>query len=512
MPLWKQASGASRSFIFYDDFTTPDTAPVTTPRICEPGPGKIVYIGAKPLTYSISDDKLVFTVPSPNGVNSWYLQDTQGIYKEPAGHFFVWDGLEAAQADGYWYGGRWWDGAGSNTFGGWRLNGSTSIHPISSHTVGKDTGRSGAGPHTVGVIVVGRCTLLFYKESVRGWVLDDIRHTYNYCDQLRFSTNYSTAGSLDKVYIYDLPAAGYSEFETKDFTYETVNMPETYPEYPDTHSFTHEPDFWCNDTWDNNGEGSGVERTVMFRRLDDSNCLKISYSDTSGKTTLENIVSGVSQILYQENNISQGAALDTLFHVRAYGSTVDFFINYKKVVTATLTSTANNSNTGGVLFYTDDDTVYNDSFKVYPYPKRGIITGGFCPPGDEETDVIDPNSVIHMYSVIPPGAGETFKIHLRKTESGSITWQMSDDGTVIVAEDGTPLYTSEAGEASDESDVLIVLDGTELRYWEDTTLACTVSVTNTTGTVAEIESDGGGFKYIAIFKREWDDSLPMEIR
>ena len=175
MPLWKQASGASRSFIFYDDFTTPDTAPVTTPRICEPGPGKIVYTGAKPLTYSISDDKLVFTVPSPSGVNVWYLRDTEGIYKEPAGHFFVWDGLEAAQADGYWYGGRWWDGAGSNTFGGWRLNGSTSIHTISSHTIGKDTGRSGAGPHTVGVIVVGRCTLLFYKESVRGWVLDDIR-------------------------------------------------------------------------------------------------------------------------------------------------------------------------------------------------------------------------------------------------------------------------------------------------------------------------------------------------
>lgn len=62
MPLWKQAAGArgGLTWIFNDEFTTNDAAPITTPRTCEPGPGTLVIVQPSN-QISISGGELVFS-------------------------------------------------------------------------------------------------------------------------------------------------------------------------------------------------------------------------------------------------------------------------------------------------------------------------------------------------------------------------------------------------------------------------------------------------------------------
>ena len=53
------------TFLFRDDFTTADTAPITTPRTAEPGPGALHFVS--PTYWSATDGKLVLDKPTTGG-------------------------------------------------------------------------------------------------------------------------------------------------------------------------------------------------------------------------------------------------------------------------------------------------------------------------------------------------------------------------------------------------------------------------------------------------------------
>ena len=179
LALLGRAAGSwlAANALLYDTFTTDESAPLTSPRTCEPGPG----------TLTISQTGDPFSVVAGEldidqvAAAAHYLRSTDKVFTSDGRALFA-RGVVGRTPAGTIRIGQLSSGGAS--VDSWSLYGTTFLRPLDNVTT-IATGRTGAGPHNVAVVRRSQTGVFFLYGDGTNWVTEWLHNsalfgTYEY--------------------------------------------------------------------------------------------------------------------------------------------------------------------------------------------------------------------------------------------------------------------------------------------------------------------------------------------
>lgn len=266
------AGGAAINYLLRDLFATPDDAPVTSPRTCEPGPGTLTFIDASNIM-SISGGVLVAS-GTPAAESMVHMD-----FNRASGRTMFIDVPSRTTVNAPRIG---WGQQNKGNFHGLRYSSTTAVTLMVEET--------DVYAYTLGA---GTHNLCFVARSTGGLVLAKLGTDTAY--KLLWVTNTQATGIRSKLYFFPTLAQNlqYDNWIVYDLggvwgqDYGIATARSQYPD-PDT-VMTQAADAIVEFTWT---PEAAQTLTLMVRRTDDNNCLKIECDQANGTIKLFERVAG----------------------------------------------------------------------------------------------------------------------------------------------------------------------------------------------------------------------------
>ena len=367
--------------ILYDEFLTPDAAPLTSPRTCEPGPGTMV-VTQPSNQVSISGGKLVWSavaeysgvasnVAASNVVGMAIFAEldsfTSGVTMQlgtnndatptaslSGPHIHLRDGTIFRVANGE---------------GGFVEVGGTYSYPMKSLVVFRSLG--------VGSFDIMNGTL--------AWVFDS-RDT----DVYPSLVSHNSVCSWENLWVGNL-ATTYNTAWGADFS--TVTDTKTNPATTTTYDCAADCHLRVTHTCENT---KFVQAAIRY--TNDTNYVRLEI-DASRVPTLKKNVAGTPATLWTGAALTD--AVEYQFDIVAEGSSVK--VNQDNVLKTTQTVTDHQTVTGGKVWH---DLASNDIvLSTHPYPSLGIATDRVIAPQAAGTATHEADCLAYMRGITLPSSG-----------------------------------------------------------------------------------------------------------
>ena len=485
------SSIAPLTWLLYDEFTTADAAPITSPRTCEPGPGTLTVTGA---ALSIANDRLVIPAPSS-----------------------TWEGVSSidgfSRAAGLAVMGEVYAVTGGSVFGITFTDSSNVAH---TDATGYSRHRKSFGTYIVGApsVTVGTWTTGKYMSVLRGaegvFFIRDGKLMWVAATEMtdHAATVYATIGSyntpteIESLSVLSLPANGYTAWDA-DFS--TVTDSLSTPSTGDV--FTNTADFHVRSTFTYE---TGKYYQIRFRiegtgAKDNTDYIQF-YCPGNERAQIVKEVNNFTTLLYTENGVFvDGVAYQ--IDIVAIGSSIKLYVN--NVLKSSLTEPDHMTNTRSKVIHTlaTNDIVLS----THPYPALGIATDRVIAGQTANTGTMTADALVYSRGLsIPTG---NYQLELRKDGSDEITLDVASDGSFVLNENATARISAAAGSISEGDDVATILEGANGQVFANgvskgTTTAIAAVLAGTTWNIAD---DGDGVDSIEFFPRTVTILLPAEL-
>jgi hypothetical protein len=478
-------------YLFRDEFTTDDAAPITSPRTCEPGPGTLTA-AFQAGDQSISGGVLRFAATAN------LPQSRSGTRTLEAGDaYFV----------KHWYSGasRLMFGINSAALGDtprWYVN-STVLTAYQGDGTSVSFGVVLSAETWYSLLMVARSVGTFHIKDGELWWVDTTNDTRT-SRVLGISRSNAGAGNMDQRFdnasIIDLPDNGYSEWD-EDFS--TVTDSESAP--ANSTYFDHVAD--CHITSTFTFEAGkyyyiyfrGVTGLASWNRL---RCL------TGGGADLASHSGGT----YWSSGGVFSDGVEYKIDIVCEGSTVKVYVD--NVLKTTQTITENATNLRGRINYTlaTNDIVLS----THPYPSLGIATDRVIAPQNAETRTTADDNLSYFRNYIL-GAGTNSHSFRYTTDADRCYLQIKANGEADFVERisgaaNTRINTG-AGTVSAGDDVCLILDGTDCEIFVNNSSAGSGTLTtHTSGTVMKTDVQfGNAIDSIEHWPRDVSSLLPASL-
>jgi hypothetical protein len=488
-------SGVPLVWLLYDEFTTADAAPITSPRTCEPGPGTLTSRDTTSVQ-SISGGVLESTGANVNydpGVNDGSLA------ARSVGDAVYASVLDKSQVTDYPFG--YYD---DNVLGG--MNGADKIglirfnNTLYAYVTSSNIALGTFASADYKGIVVHRSVGGFYIiDGKLRWVDDT---AYAATETAGFGCIGDVAQSLEEFGELSLPANGYSAWDA-DFS--TVTDTKTNPATGTL--FDCNADFHTTETftWEAN-------KTIYthFRYTDVNNSL-YTYAFSGTLLRLYKIDDGTPSQLGGSITLTDGVSyqLDIVGH----GSSIKVYLD--NVLIFDVTETFNQTVAQGRVYNTLDT---NDIvLSTHPYPALGIATDCAIAPQDDETFTQADDCLFYIRNItVPAGADQIYRFRYDVAKT-VLALHVESDGGVEFKEDGVNRINVAGGAASIGDDMAVIIDGRNIEIFVNGTSIGSstgvISADRTTGTIGVFYLIGSGESpdSVEIFPRDVSDLLPKEL-
>ncbi|KKN79017.1 hypothetical protein LCGC14_0344930 [marine sediment metagenome] len=494
MPLWKQAAGARGGLIWllYDEFTTADAAPITSPRTCEPGPGTLT---------------------------AFQPSNQLGIV-----------GKKLTSADVAEY-----SALMDATVGGLTKTAGVAIHAkIDSFTSGDNTlilginndatpsaGMGGANIHmregtiyrvndgTNAVIIGGACSypmhplMVFRSTDTEAgvWMVINGKLVWVYKNTTTLNypgiANHATIYEADNFGFLSLLANGYAEW---DVDFSTVTDSKTNPASGTTYDADADHSYVCSFTVE---DGSAVQ---VFSRYVDNTHYGMMFRVLSNRAPrLAYNIGGGDQILWTGSQLTD--AVSYKFDLVVEGAVAKLYIDN---VLQTPVAAANYQDiTGGKVVH---DLITND-IELSTHPLTlGIATDRVIAPQEDDTYSHSADFLAYIRNVTLPSSG-TMEFQFRISGGDEITLQLASDGSIVLLDNADTEISAAAATVTDADDIALICEGSDGQIFVAGTSAGTTSTIAVVAGVAGKRSDAtdGICDSIEFFPRDVSGLLPSKL-
>ena len=489
------SSFVGTDWLLYDAFTTPESAPLVSPRTCEPGPGTLV----------ITD-----TGNNADIVGGKVVINTGAVWGDPG----FWSNAATNILAGYC----WFVDITPDVVNGWAEIGidnnqaGSPAQPRYIFTNGgninirsADFGASLAIDTYVAdtqykMLIVARsgsAGFHFIRNGKLFFVLaTDLAKTAHYpC----FGAGNPSNFDVEECGLLSLPANGYSDWDA-DFS--TVTDSDASP------AATDEIDREAGSAEINLGAitlPSAGSIAFQVRRVDASNFTTV-YIDSTGQITVKETIAtveGASLLTVAGGvaNTNEMTLVDDDGALEVNVENVDLGIatltDHEEAVLCRL----NSLGTGGAIA----------SMESHPYPSLGIATDRVIAPQTSDTGTMDADGLTYVRGISVPGAGN-FQLELRKSGSDELTLDVDNAGALLLQENGVTRISAVGGTVTDGDDIGTILDDVDADVFvEGTNEGSYGSLTLTGGTTWNVADDGDGADSIEFFARNVSDKLPAAL-
>jgi len=490
-------SWIEKNALLYDTFKTAASAPLTSPRTAEPGPGLLTIVDTEN-KFSIVDGDLVCAggKAAPGFVDPaiWIGRDNAGSvvsYPATAGdvsfHIITPSSLTQIMNVGFDTGtpGGTEDGFSFRSSGSLEINYGTRI-PVGSFAAGVETKlivarRSDTGGHH------------FIQDGKLLWTSETGTNIGRYPGIVSYSAAFTAAEMAL------LPLATYNSAWGGDWT--EVTDTETNPASSTT--FSCEADFHARWSWTHEVGKTAAQR---FRYTDANNT--IGVQDFNNTFSLFKYTGGDFTSLWSGAAMTDGVSYTA--DLVAEGSSLKLYLN--GVLKATVTETDHQTVTGGIVIH---NLATNDIvLTTHPYPALGIATSRVVCPQDNDAFDHEADCVVELKNVTLSSSLSP-NIRFRYTsDTNSVPLAIVSDGSIILSNNASTwnaLITGGAGTVSDGDDIVLVLDGVNAEVFVAGTSVGTTSslaIVGVSGGVCSELVNGITFDHIACFPRDVSDLLP----
>jgi hypothetical protein len=249
-------------FLFRDEYTTPEAAPLTTPRTNEPGPGTTVFTDPNNNAFSISSGKLIvggIFVASLRSGSSFSVQAGKGFFAKWDSLFRVEYILNISTIFTY------------NGIGGWERTGSGQLNRVNP---GRWDGIHDGSPAVYGIILRDGGGCYFTKDTRLIRVTSNPSSTPHYI-------NITAGGTLDYLRACQMSAPWDTQWGLATNYYLSA---------PGGQVTTSEANAENEVIWTPN---AGEIQDFMIRRTDDNNCWIVRCDQANSTVKLIQKQSGV---------------------------------------------------------------------------------------------------------------------------------------------------------------------------------------------------------------------------
>jgi len=313
--------------------------------------------------------------------------------------------------------------------------------------------------------------------------------------------NLDGAGNIDNLSVVDLPANGYTKWDT-DFS--DVTDSKTNPatgtavsmnaDFSARWTFTYETDKFVD---------------LSCRQADATHRISIQataahlvvYKDDGGLASL-----GLSAGVFA-NGI--GYQLDAVFE----GSSIKVYLD--NVLKQDITNAWQQTTTGGVI---NNNLVTNDIVvTTHPYPALGIATDRVIAPQNNTAMTMTPDAIVYYRGYIVAPVGNVQSMYRYVDADNRILFVINTNGSVSILQYLAGAFSSKAsaaaGTVSDDDDVALVLDGVNCSIFVNgTSVAAVTTIGHLTGTVAIVtDVNSTTMDSVEIFPRDVSSILPSEL-
>jgi len=487
--------GEGLVWLLYDEFTTDDAAPVTSPRTCEPGPGTLT-------AFQPSDQLGIVGSKLTSADVAEYSGIVENLIIKTSGHAIC------AKIDSFT--------TGDNTLILGMNNDSTPTAAPGSFSVHMREGivyRVGNNSLTVTInetysypmhpMIVFRST----STTCGGHIIVNGVLVWVFKDSVAFNVpvlvNHATVYEADNYGRLSLPANGYTAWDA-DFS--TVTDSKTNPA-SDT-SFVHNAD--CHIRWTATVE-NGQYFYVYARQADASNFLRFQVLDTR-VPRMSSVVGGSYNTFYVGSALTDGVSYQ--FDVVLLGSSVKWYID--GVLVADVTEPGLTSNAAGSVVH---NLVTNDIvLSTHPYPSLGIATDRVIAPQVNDTADCESDCLIYLRNITLATAGNGHLIRFRTQDATNyLVFQATPAGQTYLwkVEDGSGIaLINVAAATSDGDDVCVVADGADAEIFVNgVSIGSTAGAifADQTGALVEGLATGGTVDSIEFFPRDVSSLLPEDL-
>lgn len=466
-------------WLLYDEFTTPESAPITSPRTCEPGPG-VGVITDTTSKAPISGGDLVFNSADGAGDPGYWMRDAGPAEFTPLVGWAAF--LDVTPTS---------PGGGDQLEFGFDVNTATFI---SNPYFKKVVNVLNAQNETGGVdIPIGSFTqnvetrLLLIPRS------NNRKHHYVQDGKLRWVGSLEQSGmvnlgvsniattvcNIHKMGLIDLPANGYSGWDA-DFS--TVTDSKSNPVNGVTYNA--DADLLLDATFT---VENGQFIQWKFRYQDSSNYLFIDVNSSRVLMIRRRIGAGFTTLY------TGGALTDSVeYNIKlvAEGTSIKLYLN-NVLQGSGVTESTFLTETGGAI---GTNYVARGVLSTHPYPALGIATDRIIAPQAADTATHTADCLIYGRGVTVPSSN-SLQYETRKDGSDEITLDIDSNGKPIVKENGVARITGSNGDVTDGDDWGEILDGTDVSLFVGgVQIASTYSSLSLTGgttfNMASIGTDG----------------------
>ena len=479
-------------YLLRDLFTTPDSAPITSPRTCEPGPGTLTFVQTDG-TQAISGGKHVFTAQStPVWGDQGFYDDEQ---TRAAGLALV-DTLNLTT----------WEECGI----GWHaaaavVDPDSMEHAIQANTANGQLDNENATPIATGLSASTDYRLAQILRSVGCFdVLDGalvgVSNEGATASLYPSFSNLDGAGSNDDVDVVDLPANGYPKWDA-DFS--TVTDSLSAP----ASSTTFDHDIDCHARWTVTHETGKLVR-IELRSTNANN--RIFITGTSGEVFQVKTRNSGDETVHYNGVAALTDGVPYQVDVTLVGSALTVWLDNVLIGAFTTARVVQGSKPGLVI----NDLATNDIVLSTHPLTLGIATSRIIAPQAADTATHEADCLAYGRGVTVPSA-DSLQYELRKDGSDEITLDIDSAGKPIVKENGVARITGNNADVTDGDDWGMDLDDTDAKLFiEGIQIAATYeSLSLTDGTTFNMASigTGGATNSVELFPKNVAPLLPAEL-
>jgi len=483
----------SKNALLYDTFTTPDAAPITSPRTCEPGPG----------TLTISQTNNPFSIVGGEldvdqvAAAAHYLISADTLMATDGNAVFTL-GVTGRTPEGTSrVGGMASTGA---VLDGWALYGTSYIRPM----VGVGTivtGRTGAGPHSIAQVRRSATGVFHLYLDGSVWKLEWLHNAAAF-GTYKYAGIYDYDGDFKVQDLVVLPLADYNSAWGGDWT--EVTDTKTNPASLTT--FDCAADSHINKTFTH--EDGKVVR-LWWRFTDASNYMELYTAGTTDLIFRKDVLGSLSTLATLSGVLTDGVSAE--IDIISEGSSIKVFVD--KVLKSTVAVAELNSDTGGRISH---NLATNDIvITTHPYPALGIATSRVVAPQLNDTFTHADDFVAEIKNITLP-ATSLIGLSFRYTDDNNrLYMRLEDDGAFKLYEVITGSYNEKvagvAGTLSAGDDVVLVADGTAVQaFVNGASIGTGTLATITSGTAGKVSlwPAPAAIDHIACFPRDVSGLLP----
>lgn len=477
-------------WLLYDEFTTAESAPITSPRTCEPGPGTVTIVdtGNK---FDITGEELVISTITGSG--------DPGFHGDLSGDISVrTPGLAAFQ--------RIYSGSPIANRVRFGLEEAWDVSPDDSYVYKEGALLSGQSvdidpaffvlnTYYEMTVVVRSVGHFIIADGVLAWVNNvDL----GILDTLVWSPNTSATDlRCAKVGALSLPANGYAEWDA-DFS--TVTDTKTNPASGTTLDVDADHSYVCSFTVE---DGSAVQ---VFSRYVDNTHYGMMFRVLSNRAPrLAYNIGGGDQILWTGSQRTD--AVSYKFDLVVEGAVAKLYIDN---VLQTPVAAANYQDiTGGKVVH---DLITND-IELSTHPLTlGIATDRVIAPQEDDTYSHSADFLAYIRNVTLPSSG-TMEFQFRISGADEVTLQLGSDGSIVLLDNADTEISAGAATVTDADDIALICEGSDGQIFvANMSIGTTSTIAVVAGTAGKrSDATDGICDSIELFPRDVFGLLPSEL-